>query len=334
MNTVLPKGRSFTVNNQGVGIHVDVYGEPTNGEVSSLPSILCVHGWPEQSYSWRHQVKCFVELGYTVATMDVRGYGKSDKPVDIEGYTLASLSQDVACVAEAISRDPVVLFGHDWGAPICYATALRHPGQIRAVAGLSVPFSPYGEVALIDVLKSIYAEQFFYILYFQNAELVEAEVEADMSTALRKIYYALCGDAPENEWLKKKPADAGLLDDLVVPDSFPEWMTDDDFDVYVNAFTEGGFSGPIARYRAVKFDEDLNVSFHHQLIKQPACFIAGSRDAVRNYIPGVDGFADPSTGFDDYRGTTIIEGKGHWIQQEAPEATNTALKAFMGSLAS
>ena len=326
------RDRALRVRNGVVDIHVDIYGESPEGGANSRPVILCVHGWPELSHSWRHQVAFFVNLGYTVATMDVRGYGNSAKPEAIDGYSLESLAGDVASVAKEVSDDPVVLFGHDWGAPICYATALRHPNQIQAVAGLSVPFTPYGDVALLDVLNTIYAEQFFYILYFQKVGLVEAEVEADMSTALKKIYFALSGDAPHNEWLKKKPVDAGLLDELTVPEVFPAWMSDADFEIYVEAFTQGGFSGPISRYRAMSLDETLNMAFRGKKIKQPACFIAGSKDAVRSYVPGVDGFANPEVGFDDFRGATLIEGKGHWIQQEAPAATNAALKAFMDSL--
>ena len=333
MNQNNPIGSAIRVRNGEVNIHVDIYGEAAKGATSQSPVILCVHGWPELSHSWRHQVAFFVNLGYTVATMDVRGYGNSSKPESIDGYTLESLALDVASVAAAVSDKPVVLFGHDWGAPICYATTLRHPELICGVAGLSVPFTPYSDVALLDVLSTIYAEQFFYILYFQQARLVESEVEIDMSTALRKIYFALSGDAPDNEWLKKKPVNAGLLDDMTLPNKFPDWMTEDDFEIYVDAFTEGGFTGPISRYRAMSLDETLNAAYRGMTIAQPACFIAGTKDAVRDYVPGVDGYSDPGAGFDDFRGATLVEGKGHWIQQEAPAATNAALKSFMDSLA-
>lgn len=330
------KSRTLFAHNGDVQLCVELYGEAvaasTATSAKTQPIILCVHGWPELAYSWRHQVAHFVDQGYTVATMDVRGYGRSSKPDAIDGYTLASLAQDVACVAECISDEPVILFGHDWGAPICYATALRYPSRVSAVAGLSVPFSSYGETSFLDVLNHIYAERFFYILYFQKATLVESEVEADMSTALRKIYFALSGDAPENEWLKQKPKDANLLDDMVLPEKFPDWMSDADFEVYVDAFNKGGFSGPIARYRAISLDEALNVEYRDKKLAQPTCFIAGSKDSVRSFVPGIDGFADPGAGCEDFRGITIIDGMGHWIQQEAPAETNRALESFLSSL--
>ena len=154
-----------------------------------------------------------------------------------------------------------------------------------------------------------------------------------MFTALQKIYFALSGDAPHNDWLKKKPANAGLLDNMTLPDKIPDWMAEEDFNIYVDAFTQGGFTGPVSRYRAMSLDETLNIDYRGKTIAQPACFIAGTKDAVRNYVPGVDGYADPGVGFEDFRGATLIEGKGHWIQQEAPAATNAALKSFMDSLA-
>ncbi|MDA7771966.1 alpha/beta fold hydrolase [Pseudomonadales bacterium] len=121
-----PEGRALQVQNGDVSIHVNIYGDPVKGEVSHYPVILCVHGWPEHSHSWRHQVKFFVNHGYTVATMDVRGYGNSSKPDHVGGYTLESLALDVACVAAAVSDQPVVLFGHDGGGTdlLCHNLAL------------------------------------------------------------------------------------------------------------------------------------------------------------------------------------------------------------------
>jgi pimeloyl-ACP methyl ester carboxylesterase len=218
------------------------------------PVILCVHGWPELWYSWRHQLRHFAERGYTVAAMDVRGYGGSSKPHAIEAYRMTELCADVAAVARELSDEPVVLFGHDWGAPIVWNTALRHPESVRAVAGLSVPYLPAGDVGTLDLFRGIYAGRFFYQLYFQEEGVVEAEVEGDFETALRKIYFSLSGDAPLDDWLKNKPADASLLDGMVDPRPFPEWMSEEDLGVYVDAFTAGGFRGPINRYRAQNLD--------------------------------------------------------------------------------
>ncbi|MDH3640878.1 MAG: alpha/beta hydrolase [Gammaproteobacteria bacterium] len=313
-----------TVENDDINLRVALHG---TGSV-----ILCVHGWPELWYSWRHQINHFANQGYAVAAMDVRGYGGSSKPRDIASYTMLELASDVAAVIEAMSDEPVVLFGHDWGAPIVWNTALLYPDLVRGVAGLSVPYVPSSDMRLLEVFDQLYAERFFYQLYFQEEGVAEAELEADLKTALRKIYFALSGDAAENAWLQQKPRSAALLDGLEDPDPFPAWMTNKDMNVYLQAFARGGFRGPLNRYRAQKLDYEQLTELRGKVLDTPAYFVGGERDAVRNFVPGSDLYADPGAGCADFRGSTIIPSAGHWIQQEAPAATNEALDAFLETL--
>ena len=315
------------------------FSEARNGDIvirvaikGSGPVVLCVHGWPELWYSWRHQMSHFTELGYTIAAMDVRGYGGSSKPESISAYSIKSLSSDVAAVIKEISNAPVVLLGHDWGAPIVWNTALLYPDLVRAVAGLSVPYTPGGDTSFIDMAKQLYADRFFYQLYFQTEGIAEAELEADVPAALRKIYYAISGDAPSGTWLTDKPSDAQLLDGMVDPDPFPAWLTTADLKKYSDAFQMGGFRGPLNRYRAQGFDIEELVAIRGQTIQQPACFIGGGKDPVRHFVTGFDMYANPGAACDDFRGSTIIDGAGHWVQQEAPAETNAALKTFLSSL--
>jgi pimeloyl-ACP methyl ester carboxylesterase len=296
------------------------------------PLLLCVHGWPELWYSWRHQMAYFAERGYQVAALNVRGYGASSHPVEVASYTLSELSADILAVATALSDDPVILFGHDWGAPQVYTAALRFPDRIRAVAGLSVPFIPPSDGSSLDFWEALYADRFFYQTYFQQTGVVEAELGQDIGGALRKIYYALSGDAPLNEWLKEKPVDARLLDNLVDPDPYPSWMTTADLKVYIEAFKGAGFIGPTNRYRAQALDALQLPELNGQALQPPSIFIGGSRDPVRSFFPGGDLYADPGEHCAQFRGATLIEGAGHWVQQEAPEQTNGALKEFLEGL--
>ena len=143
------------------------------------PLIVCVHGWPEHSWSWRHQTEHFTRLGYRVAAMDVRGYGDSAKPKEIAAYSLKSLASDVAAVIDALSDEPVIVFGHDWGAPITYTTALLYPDKVRAVAGLSVPYTPGGDVSMLNAIMHVIVEEGLYDQQFIEAftENWEAEKE-------------------------------------------------------------------------------------------------------------------------------------------------------------
>ena len=109
-------------------------------------------------------------------------------------------------------------------------------------------------------------------------------------------------------------------------------MSKADLDVYVDAFETGGFRGPINRYRAQALDFEQLKAFRGRTISQPACFIGGTKDAVRHFVPGGDFYADPGVACDDFRGTTLIPGVGHWVQQEASAETNAALEAFLDGL--
>ena len=295
----------------------------------SGPVILCVHGWPEHSWSWRHQAEYFAGKGYTVAAMDVRGYGDSAKPKEIAAYTLKSLAADVAAVADGLSDEPVILFGHDWGAPITYTTALIYPEKVRAVAGMSVPYTPGGEVGLLDIMRMVYADRFFYMLYFQAEGVVEKEVSADPIGFLRKIYYAISGDVPEGGFGGDKPVAAGLLDGLIDPDPLPAWLSEEELQISVDAFEKGGYHGAFNRYRALDLDHQELADYRGKTLPMPTCFIGGEKDPVRKFVPGVDAFAAAGAACDDFRGLTIVPGVGHWVQQEAPAATNAALETFL-----
>ncbi len=299
----------------------------------SGPLILFVHGWPEIWYAWRHQLAHFAAAGYTVAALDVRGYGGSSKPHAIDAYTLKKLASDVLTVARALSDEPVILVGHDWGAPIVYTTALLAPKAIRAVAGLSVPFVPPSEAMALDTFRMMYAGRFFYQLYFQKEGPIEAELEADIAAALRKIYFGASGDATGTVF-GDKAEDACFLEGMPDPEQLPAWLSPEDIEVCATAFRAGGFRGPINRYRAQPQDHQELAHLRGAHLTMPTCFIAGERDLVRGFIPGLDLFATPivQAACDDFRTASVFPGIGHWVQQEAPEQTNAALATFFASL--
>ena len=121
------------IDTNGIKLRAAVQGEG--------PLVVMVHGFPESWYSWRHQMAPLAAAGFTACAIDVRGYGGSDKPHAVEAYAIKEIAADVAGVIDALSPGkPAVLIGHDWGAPIVWHTAVLHPKQVRAVAGLSVPW--------------------------------------------------------------------------------------------------------------------------------------------------------------------------------------------------
>jgi pimeloyl-ACP methyl ester carboxylesterase len=312
------------VNTNGIRLRV--------AESGKGPLVVLVHGWPESWYSWRHQISALAAAGYRVAAVDVRGYGGSDKPEPIEAYSIKEICTDIAGLIEGLGEKQAILIGHDWGAPIVWNTALFVPDKVRAVAGLSVPYAGRGPMPRIELFRNLYKDRFFYQLYFQEPGVAEAEFEADVRTSLRKIYYYASGEGLKAGPRPKKPADAKYLDGLSDPDPFPDWLTATDLDYYVGQFTQSGFRGPLNRYRTAELDFAQQKEIANRKIEQPAAFIAGQLDPVLAFIPGVDLVEVMRQHVADLRLVRIIDGAGHWIQQERPDEVNSALLEWLRGL--
>ena len=296
------------------------------------PLVVLVHGWPESWYSWRHQISALADAGYRVAAPDVRGYGGSDKPEAIEAYAIKEMCADIAGLIEGLGEQQAVLIGHDWGAPIVWNTALFHPEKVRAVAGLSVPYTGRGPAPRIELFRNLYKDRFFYQLYFQEPGVAEAEFEADVRAALRRIYYWPSGEGRKAGPPPHKPPDARFLDGLADPDPMPAWLTPADLDYYVGEFERSGFRGPLNRYRTSQLDFAQQAAIADKKIEQPAAFIAGTLDPVLSFVPGVDLIALMRERVTDLRLVRLIDGVGHWVQQERPAEVNAALKEWLAGL--
>jgi pimeloyl-ACP methyl ester carboxylesterase len=294
------------------------------------PLVVLVHGWPESWYSWRHQIGVLVDAGYRVAAPDVRGYGGSDKPQAVEAYSIKEMTSDISGLITALGESEAILIGHDWGAPIVWNTSLFFPDKVRAVAGLSVPYTGRGPMPRIELLRNIYKDRFFYQIYFQDEGVAEKDLEADLRSSLRKIYYWISGEGRTAAGSKPPAApDAKLLDTLTDPDKLPAWLTPADLDYYVGEFERSGFRGPLNRYRNSVIDFAQQAPIADRKIGQPAAFIAGSLDPVLSFVPGVDLLAVMRDKVADLRLVRIIDGAGHWVQQERPNEVNAALLEFL-----
>lgn len=316
-----------TIDTNGVFIRAAVEGEG--------PLIVMVHGFPESWYSWRHQMAPLAAAGFTACAIDVRGYGGSSKPHAVEAYAMQEIAADVAGVIDALSPgQPAVLIGHDWGAPIVYATATMHPDRVRAVAGLSVPYGGQSPVPLNHAFKAMFADQgkFFYMNYFQEEGVAEAALEADVRATIRKMYFGASGEGYGWSTEDKKHGDA-LLDGMPDPDVFPDWLSEQDIDYYTEAFSQSGFRGPLNRYRNFERDWAHAATMQDRIIRQPSLFIAGSRDLVLKMFGGEEAsIAQMQKNCSDFRGAHIILGVGHWTQQENPAATTGHLIDWLATL--
>jgi pimeloyl-ACP methyl ester carboxylesterase len=297
------------------------------------PLVVMVHGFPESWYSWRHQMAPIAAAGFTACAIDVRGYGGSGKPHAVEAYTLEAISTDIAGLIAALSPDaPAVVIGHDWGAPIAWTTALVHPDRVRAVAGLSVPYTGIPKRSLNDLIDYAYTRhgRFFYQHYFAQEGAADTEMDADVRCALRRFYYAWSGDAPDGTWPTDKKLGDTVLSRLPDPDPFPAWLSAADIDTYTGEFTRSGFRGGLNRYRNNDRDFAFLSAFKGRRIEQPSLYIAGDRDLVLTM------FGDPmpilKAELPGLRGAHILPGCGHWTQQERPAEVNALLLDWLRSL--
>ncbi|HWA01013.1 MAG TPA: alpha/beta hydrolase [Caulobacterales bacterium] len=313
-----------TIESNGVKLRAAVQGEG--------PLVVMVHGFPEGWYSWRHQLAPLAAAGYAACAIDVRGYGGSDKPHAVEAYDMAAMTSDVAGVIDALSpHAPAIIVGHDWGAPIVWNTALRFPDKVRAVAGLSVPYVGVASRPFLELADELFTKRglFFYQVYFQQEGLAEAEIEADVRGFVRKCFHAWGG---QGEWPAAKPIHARLLDGLPDPDRLPPWMSEADVDYYTAEFSRSGLRGPLNRYRNNRRDWEQAQAYKDVKIAQPALFAAGQRDPVLKMFPGLDLVSLMAPHMADLRGVHLLDGVGHWTQQEAPQAVNRILLDWLAGV--
>jgi pimeloyl-ACP methyl ester carboxylesterase len=298
-------------------------------EQGSGPLVLLLHGWPEGWYSWRHQLEALARAGFRAVAPDVRGYGRTDAPAEVHGYRIRDLVADAAGLVEALGEKTAVVVGHDWGAVIAWHCALLRPDVFRAVAALSIPLPVRSPVPPMAVFRKRFEGQFFYMLYFQEPGVAEAELEADVRRSLRLVYYAASGDARPGPGFFGKPAGARLLDGMVDPPVLPDWLTEQDLDVYAADFARAGFRGGLNKYRAMDLDWHDLESLAGAKVEIPALFVAGERDMA---IMRPTAIEDMAKRVPQMRAAIVLPGKGHWVQQEASAEVSDALTKFLAGL--
>jgi pimeloyl-ACP methyl ester carboxylesterase len=327
MHHNLPVHRTVEAN--GIRVHVVEQG--------SGPLVLLCHGFPESWYSWRHQMQALAAAGFHAVAPDMRGYGLTDRPEEIERYTLFHLVGDMVGVLDALGEKNAVIGGHDWGAPVAWHAALLRPDRFRAVVGLSVPYRPRGTVAPTSVMPQN-GDARFYQLYFQTPGIAEAELEADIRVSLRKILCSGSGDVPrQNAALRggpigMVPRSGGFLTRLPDPLTLPAWLTEEDLEHYVREFQRSGFRGGLNWYRNIDRNWELTAPFAGASVTVPALYMAGDLDLVVAFPRMKEVIADLGRFIPKLRGTVMLPGCGHWTQQERPHEVSGAMIEFLRGL--
>lgn len=301
-------------------------------EQGAGPLVLFCHGWPESWYSWRHQLAALAAAGYRAVAPDMRGYGGTEAPPDVDQYTLLHLVGDMVELMGALGERQAVIVGHDWGAPVAWNAALLRPDLFRAVVGMSVPFSPPGPVELLSALAKRGIDN-FYMQYFQQPGVAEAELERDVEASLRRLYFSASGDGPERATLFGMLSPGkGILGNTVEPETLPPWLSREDLAYYAGEFKRAGFRGGLNWYRNLRRSWELLAPWRGCVVHQPSMFVAGARDDVLKFPasrPQIEQFPRTLPGL---RGCHILAGAGHWIQRERAAAVSDLLLGFLRTL--
>ncbi|QGZ38256.1 pimeloyl-ACP methyl ester carboxylesterase [Pseudoduganella flava] len=312
----MPEFRERCIVANGIHQHVT--------EAGSGPVVLLCHGFPEVGYSWRHQLRALADAGFHAIAPDMRGYGRTDVPQPTEQYTIYHLVGDMVGLLAELGIGRADIVGHDWGAPVAWAAAQLRPDLFASVTGMCVPFTPRRPVSRLDAWRRSGRTE-FYQLYFQEPGRAEEEFEQDIAATLRRMMWTLSA-GPSARW-DGMIGPSGALAALAEPERPMHWMSDAELAVYIAAFERSGFAGPLKWYRNIERNWELTAPLQGVAIHQPAWFITGEHDPIYPLMkPLVDALPHTVPG---HRGSTIVAGAGHWVQQEAPGAVNAVLIDFL-----
>ena len=311
--------RFRTVAVNGIEMNVAEYGHG--------PLVLLCHGWPELWYSWRHQLVALAAAGFRAAAPDMRGFGRTTAPEDVAAYTILHNVGDMVALVAALGAARAGIVGHDWGAPVAWHAALLRPDVFPAVVAMSVPHRRRGAMPPLDTLRKA-GKADYYWLYFQEPA-AEVEFARDPAFTLRCLFHIGFGETPRAEKLSLYVDRAiGFLGQKrAIP--LPPWLTESDIAVFTAEYARSGFRGGLNWYRNIDRNWEPTAPWQGATIDQPALFIAGSNDAVITGWMGKRALDEMESVVTNLKGKVLIDGAGHWIQQERPEEVNAALIAFL-----
>ena len=307
---------------------------------SEAPLVIFVHGWPELSHSWRHQLPVFAALGFRAIAPDMRGYGRSTVHPEQSDYSLEQITADMIELLDGLGRKRAIWVGHDWGSPVVWAIASHHPDRCEGVASLCVPYIPNGASPAAFIDRSIYpadkypAGQWDYFLFYQeHFDKARADFEVNIEATVKLLFRK--GD-PDG---KCKPAFTatvranggwfgGASSAPDVPRD-PDVLSESDLGTYTEALTRNGFTGPGSWYMNNQANAAYGgKSLNDGRLDMPVLFLHGEYDYTCQTVSGP--LAGPMrASCTDL--TEIIARTGHWMARENPVVVNKSLTAWISA---
>jgi pimeloyl-ACP methyl ester carboxylesterase len=307
------------------------------------PPIIFVHGWPELSISWRHQLPCFAALGFRAIAPDMRGYGRSTVHPEPANYALEQIVADMIELLDGLGHEKAIWVGHDWGSPVVWNIASHFPQRCHGVTNLCVPYFPKGFTtdSLLDLIdRAIYPQadfpfgqweyQLFYRENFDKARAAfEANVTATVKALFRKGDPAGKGKPSRTAFVRR---DGGWFGGRPEAPDLPldtDMLTEVELCTYVASLTRNGFSGPNSWY----INPDANRAYQDASVNDgrldmPVLFLHGEYDYTCQTVGSR--LADPMRqACADL--TEVVIRTGHWMAQENPVAVNAALARWIAT---
>jgi len=324
---------------------------------------MFLHGWPESWYSWRHQLSALQhQKRYVGCAPDMRGYGLTDAPKDVESYNIHTLCKDVIEIARALGYDKFIIVGHDFGSYLAWRIAAFYPRHVIGLCGMSVPYmglqSPKKRGPIADLRRSYdNGNKFHYMLYHQLPMAAE-EYRKNAHQTLYRLYGALPNmdtqsiveGTPEvtnpnmfphnssnaNTHLDARQA-PGVWKRLPQPKQLPTWVSQSDIQYLTLEYERRGFHGGLNWYRALDKNWQVTTLFEKQqdfvMIYPPCLFMGGEKDAVIKAHGGALLIQDRMKVLcKNLTKAVILKGAGHWIQMECASEVNQELFSFLDSL--
>jgi pimeloyl-ACP methyl ester carboxylesterase len=294
-------------------------------EAGTGPLVLLCHGFPEIWYSWRHQLPALAAAGFHAVAPDLRGYGQTDIPQDLEAYDIFQLTGDLVGLVHALGETSVVIVGHDWGAWIASYAALFRPDLFRALVLLSVPYYPRRSVSQSEWEQQTYPGKMFYQSLLRSP-IAEQLLEADIRTTLLKSFHGLSGEAAPGEW-------SFLIDTSASRPSLPNlssWMSKEDLNYFTSELKRSGLTGGLNYYRNMDRNWALTPFLDGAKIQQPTLFVAGEKDPVIQFLG--EEYRNMESNVPNLQKKVLLPSVGHWTQEERPEEINRLLVEFLRTL--
>jgi pimeloyl-ACP methyl ester carboxylesterase len=256
--------------------------------------------------------------------------GSAGKPDQIDQYTLLHLVGDLVGAVSVLGYHEAAIIGHDWGATVAWHAAMFRPDIFRAIAALSVPFLPRSAALPTSTMPET-DTSIFYQLHFQQPGVAEREYERDIRKSFVNMLIGFSGDGVKgNQFFDAGmvPREGGLFA-APLPARLPTWIEEQHVDFLVTEFSREGFRGGLNWYRNLDRNWELLAPWADAKVNVPAIYIVGDRDLVYEF-PGMSQLiSNLKHDVPSLRETVVLQGCGHWTQQERPEEVNAALLAFI-----